>query len=255
MVVFGAASAMGQTSSPTPAPTAAPTAFPGFSATGTLAVQASVAGSPVSLGAQIAVMHKARRVRIDVLHVDLPPAAASGPGIAQFLPRGAVSIVYDQRTNTTTIWSVEKRAYYQKTSRAAKKRVTPTPMPNRGSAMDQILRFTKSLTEYDAFNSSTTLVGHQPINGHTASLFHTIIHSQKHDEKAMDITSDLAFADDLSGIPIRFWLVVTGNVAGSIKLDLLNASTAAPSDSVFAVPAGYKRVASLAELFSNAPVH
>ncbi len=63
----------------------------------------------------------------------------------------------------------------------------------------------------------------------------------------------MAFADDLSGIPVRLWLTSKGEFIGVLKLDLLSASAEAPDASVFKVPAGYKKVEYLMELFGKFP--
>lgn len=235
----------------TAAPTPSPTPIQGFSARGTLAVQAQFAGTPMTLGTEIAVMSSKRRVRIDLLSVSLSGGGPSASSMLPPLPQGAITLVYDQSTGLTTIWSDQRRIYYQTKSKLTTPKPTPTPSSTPGSGFDQFLRSTKSFTEYDVFNSSMALVGHQPINGHTSSLFHFTVQSQKHGKKEEDLSGDLALADDLSGLPIRLWLIGKGEHDGSIKLDLVSSSLTPPNDSVFALPRGYRRVKDMMEFLNT----
>ncbi|MEO6912552.1 MAG: hypothetical protein ABI182_00850 [Candidatus Baltobacteraceae bacterium] len=240
----------------TPAPTPSPTPLQGFSAIGTLTLQAEVPGAPMNFAAEIAVMSKARRIRLDVLHAKVVGSAPAGSTtMAQVLPRGTITLVFDQRSQTFTIWSEQKRVYYQMKmhtfpGRKAVPNPKAAPTPS-ASPIDQLLRATKTITEYDVFNESLALVGHQHVNGHAASLFHFTFQSQKHGDKPADISGDLALADDLSGIPVRLWIAVKAPVAADLKLDLLSATTTPPTDSAFAVPVGYKKVDHILKVLAN----
>jgi len=170
----------------TATPSATPTPFQGFSARGTLAVETQVSGSPIKLGAEVAVMSSMQRVRIDVLRLDMSGNDASaGATTSQFLPQGTIALVYDQSSRTMTFWSEQRRVYYQtnmgiapkpkaspasKPTTAAQPKPTttaaPKPTATPSSPIDQLLRATKSITEFDVLNQSLTLVGHQPLNGH-----------------------------------------------------------------------------------------
>lgn len=211
----------------------------------------------MGLTAEIAVMTKSRRVRFDVLKfASTGTDKGTNDVVSHFLPTGAISIVFDQQTRVFTMWSEQKREYYQsKTASTPKPKPAPkaTPAPSIESPVDQVLKAMRAVTEYDSFTETLSLVGHQPVNGHTASVYHLTMQGQKHGGKPYDFTSDMAFADDLSGIPVRMWFVSKGAYDGSMKLDLLSASTAVPDPNVFTVPGGYKKVTSLMELFSTAP--
>lgn len=237
-----------------PAPTPSPTPLAGFTSRGTLSIEADVMSNAISLNAEVAVRAKSGHIRLDVLKFATSGAQGSNAMVNQFLPTGTVSVVYDQRTKTTTVWSDSKREYYQsKTTPRPKAKATPKPKESEQSPLDQILKVTRSVTEYDTFASSMNLVGHQMINGHIASLFHLTIQSQKHGGKLYDLTGDMAFADDLSGIPVRAWITSKGEFNGAVKLDLLSASTEVADSSVFKLPGGYKRVTSFMELFAKSP--
>lgn len=251
--LFISSPAVAQTATPSPSPTP----LAGFSAHGTLAVSVNLAGAPAPIGlnAEVAVMAKARRVRLDVLKfASTAIEKGSSDMVSHFLPAGAISIVYDQNAHLMTIWSEQKHEYFQSKNVAKqKKKPTPKTATSQMSPMDHIMKALRSVTEYDSFTETLTLVGHQPVNGHTSSVFHLTIQSQKHGGKLHDISSDMAFADDLSGIPVRLWLTSKGEYDGTLKLDLLSASTDLPDPSVFNVPAGYKKVASITEVFAKAP--
>jgi len=127
--------------------------------------------------------------------------------------------VYDRNTKTTTVWSDQKREYYQ-SKNAPKHKATAAQKPQQPavSPIDQILKATHSTTEYDTFSESLNLTGHQTINGHMSSVFHLTMQTQKHGGPLRDLTGDMAFADDLSGIPVRFWVTMKGAVDGAVKL-------------------------------------
>lgn len=242
---------LAQTGSPSPAATP----LAGFSAHGKLSMAVNLPNTPSPLGAsaEIAVMVKARRVRLDILKFESTTADKnSSEMVSHFLPTGAISAVYNQDTRTFAIWSQQKRKYYQSTS-APQPKAKPTTGPSTESPVEQIMKALRSVTEYDSFNETLSLAGHQTVNGHTASVYHMTLQSQKHGGKPADVTTDMAFADDLSGIPVRMWITSKGEYDGSVKLDLLSASADVPDPSVFKVPAGYKKVTSIMELFAATP--
>lgn len=242
--------------SPTPAPTSAP--FQGFSARGTLVAAALVNGSTVKLGAEVAVASSRQRTRVDLIHLELSGNDASANAqFAQFLPHGTMTLVYDQRSQTTMIWSEQKHLYFQtKMSTAPKPKPTPAPKATvepksttpPPSPLDQLLRASKAISEYEVLNQTLTLVGHQSINDHTSAVLHFTLQSQKHGGKLQEVSGDLALADDLFGIPVRLWVTAKGEHEGSVKLDLVSASAASPDAGVFVVPAGYKRVTDFTQL-------
>ncbi|MDP9018681.1 MAG: hypothetical protein M3N19_10215 [Candidatus Eremiobacteraeota bacterium] len=261
----GSASALAQTAAPTAAPapapvpvTASPSApFKAFSGRGTMAMEAMVSDAPVKLGMEVAVMYGGHKVRIDLVHLDMSGNSPStGSMMAQLLPQGTMTLVFDQTSGMATIWSEQKHAYYQTKVRNLRRSSKPSPQKStepQSSVIDQILGATKSMTEYDVFSQSVALVGHQVVNGHMSSLFHYTMQTQKRADKLQDASGDIALADDLSGIPIRLWTTVKGKYDGSLKLDLTSASLSAPMASVFTVPHGYKKVAGIMDLLGHTP--
>ncbi|MDQ2679475.1 MAG: hypothetical protein M3Y21_00405 [Candidatus Eremiobacteraeota bacterium] len=235
---------------PVAAQTPSPVPFQGFTGIGSLALRAQVNGLPIEEDASIAVMSAAHRVRLDLLTLTAAAGAPQGSDIASHFLQVPITLVYDQGSNTMTLWSAKKRVYYQTKLHGKYTVKSPSkPAPESGpkpkfAPIDQVLHAMKSLTEYDTFNQTLALVGHQPINGHTASLFHFVTQSQKHGGKPQTVTGDLALADDLSGIPLRFWVTIAGTADAGVKLDLLSASLTPPAASAFAIPAGYQKVSS-----------
>ena len=207
------------------------------------------------MNAEMAVMAKAHRIRVDLLKfASTTPEKDSSDMIGHFLPTGAIAVVYNQDTRGFVLWSEQKREYYQ-SQRMAKPKAQQKPQAAspKASPLNQIMKALRSVTEYDSFNESLNLLGHQPINGHIASVYHMTVQMQKHGGNPVDISTDTAFADDLSGIPVRMWLTSKGEYDGAIKIDLLSASTDVPNMAVFNVPAGYKKVSSLMEIFGKGP--
>ena len=207
------------------------------------------------MNAELAVMAKAHRVRVDLLKfASTTPDKNTNDMISHFLPTGAIAVVYNQDTRAFVMWSDQKREYYQSHHMAMPAaNHKPKAASAKASPLDQIMKTLLSITEYDSFNETLSLVGHQPINGHIASLYHMSLQSQKHGGKPIDVTTDTAFADDLSGIPVRMWLTSKGEYDGAIKLDLLSATADVPTMTVFNVPAGYKKVSSMMEIFAKTP--
>ncbi len=239
------------------APSPSPTPLAGFSARGTLslAINLPKVPSPLGVSAEIAVMAKAHRVRVDLLKfASTTTEKGAIDMVSQFLPTGGITVVYNQDTRTFALWSEQKRAYYQ-SQRAATSKAKQKPKADSetSSPLNQIMKALRSVTEYDSFNETLSLVGHQPINGHTSSMYHMTLQSQKHGGSPLDISTDMAFADDLSGIPVRLWLISKGEYEGALKIDLLLASADVPDITIFNVPPGYKKAASVMEIFGKAP--
>jgi len=243
--------------SPSPSSSVSPTPLAGFSARGTLSLTVNLANMPFPMGvnAEVAVMAKARRVRVDLLKFASTGAEkGSSAMVSHFLPAGAITVVYNQDTRTFVLWSEQNREYYQsKRSPTPKAKHPPKAAPAPEFPVNQIMKTLRSITEYDSFNETLSLVGHQLINGHTSSVYHMTLQSQRHGGKPLDISTDTAFADDLSGIPVRLWLVSKGEYDGALKIDLLSASTDVPNRTVFNVPTGFKKASSIMEIFAKAP--
>jgi hypothetical protein len=250
----------GATPSPAPsaivpaAATPKPVVLTSFSATGKLTVQADATGKTINFEADMAVLRRPNLVRIDLQKLSI---ASQDPTtqmmLSQMLPRGGVSVLLDQRSNMLTIWSAQTHRYYRsklilvrsKTARAPKAKATPAPKKSNFDVMNLLAR----MTQYDVYSQSFALTGHQTVNGHMASMFHLSSRTQKHgDRKVEGVEADLAFADDLSGIPLHLSMDATGNMNANLHADLLTIAAAAPSISLFRIPAGYKAAKSPLEV-------
>lgn len=236
---------------PTPTPTPARPTLTAFSSTGRLVAKATVSEKTVNIQADVATWRRGGLLRVDLQKLAVSAAdPASNAMLSQMIPAGGITAVFDQRTQMLTLWSTQTRTYYRtkvnftapKPKATPKPKASPSPKASPASVLSRILDATNSMTQYDVYSETVELTGHQPVNGHMASVFHFSSKSQKHGGKLQQASGDLALADDLSGIPVRFALEATGNVAGNVNIDLLSISTSTPDANLFVLPAGYKQV-------------
>lgn len=227
-----------------------------FSGTGTLSGQATVADKTAGFGADLAVWRRANLLRIDLRKLTTSSQdPTSNALLSQLLPTGGVTLVFDQRSGMMTLWSSATHTYYRTKMTYTMPKTKPTPKPKAsakpktpGSALDMIMKAAQNMTQYDVYSQSFELTGHQPVNGHMASVFHFISRTQKHADKLQQLDGNLALADDLSGIPLQFVATATGKMNGNLHADLLTITTAAPDAQLFALPKGYKPVKSPLEV-------
>lgn len=251
--LLGAAPRPSPSSSPSPRPSATP--ITAFSGTGRLTAQAVATGKTIGAQADVAVWARPGFVRFDLQKLSLSSADPSSSALlTQLLPTGGVTAVFNQKTQMVTIWSSQTQSYYStklafphpKPAASPKPKAKATPAP--GSPVTSIFKALDSMTQYDVYSSSFELTGHQPVNGHMASLFHFVSKTQKHGAKLETVNGDLALADDLSGIPLQLAVDASGSTNGNLKIDLLTFHTATPDMKLFAVPAGYKKAKSILEV-------
>ncbi len=213
-------------------------------------------GNPMSLTANADAMGSKRRFRLDLLGVALTSRDPKMQAAAtKYLPQGTITFVYD--SGTLMLWSDRKRVYYVSKGGLQAPRTRPTPAkspsPAPASPFGGILTLTRSVTQYEMFSQSVNLVGHRPVNGHMSTVFHFEQHSKKRGETPLQMTGDIAFADDMSGIPVRLWTNMKYIFDGSFKLDLTDVSTTPPDARVFSVPRGYRKVGSFVDVLRNGP--
>lgn len=254
--VFAACLLIAAAPTPTPSPSPALTAF---SSTGRLVSKATIGERTVNIEADVAAWRRAGFLRIDLQKLNVSAEDPSSSAIlSQLVPSGGITVLFDQRTQMLTLWSAQTRTYYRtkvsftgpkpKPKPTPKSKASPNPKASPPSLLSRILEAANSMTQYDVYRQTFELAGHQPVNGHMASVFHFTSKTQKHGGKLQQATGDLALADDLSGIPVRFALEATGNVAGNVNIDLLSISTSTPDAKLFALPAGYKQVKTFFEV-------
>lgn len=220
--------------------------LPAFSATGTMVAKGtSPDGKNGTLQTQMRVLHRDKRWRIDLLQI---AATADDPmmnAFAQLLPKSALTFVADPAAKTLTIWSGAHPLYYQTALAIPKPHPSPHSSASPTPVWDNVMKQLNSMTQYDAFNESFTLTGHQTVNGHMASVYHFTSQMQKHGAKPQTTTGDVAFADDLSGLPLHLTADFKGDAAANVAIDLTQVSKEAPAAAQFVPPAGYKRTTNL----------
>lgn len=263
---FAASLLIAAAPSPSPTPSPVPSVTPAtprpaltaFSSTGRLVSKATLGEKTFNVDADVAAWRRGGSLRIDLQKLTISTAdPASSAMISQLLPSGGITVLFDQRTQMLTLWSAQTRTYYRtkvnltvpKPKATPKPKGSPSPKASPPSPLSRILDVTNSMTQYDVYSETVELTGHHPVNGHMASVFHFSSKTQKHGGAMQQSAGDLALADDLSGIPLHFSVEATGNVAGTLSIDLLSISTATPDAKLFALPAGYKQVKSFFDVF------
>ncbi|HEY9180909.1 MAG TPA: hypothetical protein VIO32_09325 [Candidatus Baltobacteraceae bacterium] len=238
--------------SPSPSPRPALTAFSG---TGRLTSQVEFTGKSMGLQADVAMWARPGLVRLDLQKMALSSQDPSQNALlTQLLPTGGVTALFNLKTQMMTVWSSQSHSYYTSTLNLLRPKSKPsgkpkpkaTPAPN--SPMNAFLKGLDSMTQYDVYSETIELTGHQPVNGHMASVFHFISKTQKHGGKLETINGNLALADDLSGIPLQLALDATGSMTGTMKMDLLTFAPSTPALSLFSVPAGYTKAKSILDV-------
>jgi hypothetical protein len=242
-------------SSPSPAAQPAWTPYPrpravtAFTARGRLTLQATSAGKATNFEIDLGVMRRTGLVRIDLekirISADDPMADAL---LQQLVPRGGVSIVFDQKTQMVTIWSSQTHVYFRSKFSFKRPSLVPTPRPSPTPKRAASPSIFEPLTQFDVYRQSLELTGHEPVNGHPASVYSFNVRMQKHGGKMQEIDGTAAFAEDLAGIPLQLVLTGTGGSTGNLRADLLLITPASPPVSLFAVPKGYRKAKTLLDL-------
>lgn len=219
---------------------------PAFTATGTMNVNGTSAdGKNGNVTMDVRVLHRGTATRVDILRLNLATNQPDNAAPLPALPKGVISVLIDTGKGTMSLWSTATKTYFQTKLPSPASLVKKTQKtPESAGPFAQIGSALKGMTEYDVFSSSMTLVGDQQVNGHMAHVYHLTTTMQKHTEKApSQITADLAFADDLSGIPVQMSATFAGGTKANaaIKADLTQISMTAPQPALLKIPAGYKR--------------
>jgi hypothetical protein len=244
-----------------PAPGRADALASGFHSTGTLVVQATVSGSPLSVGGDIALYRRGSMYRLDLLSLAFPgTGAAASAAAGTLLAPGGATLIYNGATGAVTAYSNGNRDYYENVPKAAAP-AAPTPAPAVGAA-DPLAALAGVVRQlHDVQRASIMLTGHSTTNGHATDDLDVLVRRQRPGKALEDYHAQLALADDLDGFPVRILFSSTPptpqDFGGSLRLDLTAIARETPDDAVFAVPAGYTRVGSLGEVIQAArpPVH
>lgn len=219
---------------PAPSQTATPNPLTSFSAAGWLSLKAVSREKIASLRAVIRVSHEHLLTRIDLGNVNA--TANDGKGeVAQPFPSGTLTIVIDQGKRIFTLWSSRRPLYYESA-------LTPSMSVSISNATNVVSEMS-AFTKFQLLSFSLNLIGHQPIDGHAASVFEIDSKVQKQGGKIQNTIGHVALADDLSGLPIHADVTIGAGEPSTVtmQMDLTAISTGAPALSQFMVPKAYKR--------------
>lgn len=225
---------------------------PGLRGNGTMVVQTSFSGTPITVGGNVAIAHKGSLYRIDVLSLGLPGAGSDMAALAAaFLPKGGISGVYDSASGATTVWSDTNRTYYiVAPARAASPAAASAPATTTTGAPDPLAFLAQASSMLQNVQSaSAQLIGHATVNGHQATQLDFSLKRQLPGKPAENYHAQTALADDLGGFPVQLTVQSTpatsSQIGGTMKLDLTSVRAEMPDDAAFVTPQGYTRVDSL----------
>jgi hypothetical protein len=222
---------------PSPQPSATPNPLSSFSAAGWVSLRAVNKDKIATITAEIQFAHSGLMTRIDL--GDVSATANNGKGeVAKPFPEGMLSVVIDQAKGLFTVWSSRRPLYYE--SKFA------LSTWNAANAFNETSAFTK----YQVLGFSLNLTGHQIVDGHMASIFELTSKVQKQGGRMQNTVGHVAFADDLSGLPIHEDLTIGPGEPSTVTLqaDLTRVSPNPPPASDFSVPSGYKKTSNFIEL-------
>jgi hypothetical protein len=224
---------------PSPTPSALPSGTPNplssFSAAGWLSLKAVAREKVATIKAEIQLAHNGSLTRIDFENVSL--SANNGRGeVTQPIPQSTLSGVIDQAKGTFMVWSSRRPVYYESRLNLSRWNVSTA----FGAA--------SALTSYQVLSFSLNLLGRQMVNGHMSSVFELDSKVQRQGGKVQNTVGHVAFADDLSGLPIHEDVTIGAGEPSTVTVqaDLTRISTNPPLSSEFAAPAGYTKTTQLA---------
>jgi len=231
----------------------------GYVGKGNIVVRTQLGGSTsITLGGDIAMEELGPRLRVDVLSLAIPGTSATISGLiaTQLFPPGGFSVVYDRSNSSVTIWSNAQHRYFSSANTTAGA-PTPAPaIPALGSSSGDLFSafsFAKQLKDYNVFNVTLGLAGHQTVNGHPATgLNFAFLRTNKNSE-TIDVHGTLQFADDLDGVPVE--ITVAGKSKSfpesAFRLDFSSLVKQTPPDTDFEAPPGYARVTNIGEVIGK----
>jgi hypothetical protein len=238
-----------------PLPARAESLAAGFRSTGTLVVQATISGSPLNVGGNIALYRRGSMYRLDLLSLGFPGTSSGTSAVAgALLAPGGATLIYDGATGTVIAYSNGNRDYYEDAPKPPARGPAATPAPPAAvGAADPLAALAGIVRQlHDVQRASILLTGHSTTNGHATDDLDVLVRRQRPGKALEDYHAQLALADDLDGFPVRILVSSTPptpqDFGGSLRLDLTAIARETPDDAVFAVPAGYARVTSIGEV-------
>jgi hypothetical protein len=234
----------------------------GFHSTGTLVVQATISGTPLSVGGNIALYRRGSMYRLDLLSLGFPGTDATTSAVAgALIAPGGATLLYNGATGAVSAYSTGNQVYYEDTkSRRPDGPAPPRPAIGTGgadragpTASDPLTILAGVVRQlHDVQDASIALTGHSTTNGHPTDDLDVLVRRQRPGKAREDYHAQLALADDLDGFPVRILFSSTPptpqDFGGSLRLDLTAIVPEPPAEGDFVVPAGYRRVNSLGEV-------
>ncbi len=223
----------------------------GFTAHGTVSLRATFGGAPITIGGPVVVERRDALYRFDLQSIQLPGLDPTlGAALGAVLNAGETVVVYDGRNGSTRAWSTGNRTYY----REEKPEPQHPPREPAAAAPSDPLAFLGALTrgsrDLQDAAVSIAFVGHSQAASGPVSTFDVDLKRTPIGKPSDEVRGTLAFAENLDGIPTSIALQgVSGQFAGyAVKIDLPQTVLDVPGSGDFAIPAGYRRVGSLAEI-------
>ena len=144
-----------------PAVHSADMAAAGFTSRGNAVIRVAFNGTPIDLGANIALAQRNSSYRLDILSLSIPGTDPTLNAIAQsLLPSGGYTVVFDRAKATTIVWSSSKHTYAILGSGDAQ------PVAKPAAATKATSNITGSLQKLKTMTLSLALAGHGTTNGH-----------------------------------------------------------------------------------------
>jgi hypothetical protein len=221
--------------------------------TGDAQIQSTLAGAPLTLGANVAFEERGARVRLDILSVDVRGnnSGITGMMATQLFPAGGFTIVFDRSNSTYTVWSAARHAYFVGGGPSATPTAAPTPLPSATPHGDLFGLFgpLRSLKDDQALSLSVALTGHTTLFGHPVSNVHYAFVRTTFAGDTMDVHGDLAVAEDFNGVPLQLTAsaVSKGIPQSSLRIELPQLAKRLPSEADFMPPPGYARVTNIGD--------
>lgn len=230
-----------------PAVRSADTSASGFTSRGNAVIRITFSGTPIDLGANIALAQRNSTYRLDILSLAIPGTDPTLNAIAQsLLPTGGYTIIFDRAKASTIVWSSSKRTYAilgsgSENAPAGKPAPSTTPHSISGS-----------LQKLKAMTLSLSLAGHGTTNGHPTTGLDYAVNFQLDGKQPYDVSGRAQLADDLDEIPVQFQIqakeATPNGQSGAMRIDVTSIQRAAPDATQFDVPAGYTRVSDVKDV-------
>ena len=218
----------------------------GFTSRGNAVIRINYSGTPIDLGANIALAQRNSEYRLDILSLAIPGTDPTLNAIAQsLLPTGGYTLVFNRSKASTIVWSATKHTYAVLGSGSDSSAKAAQPAGANRSVSG-------SLQKLKTLNLTLALAGHGTTNGHPTTGMDYGVRFQLDGKAPYDVNGRAQRADDLDEIPVQLQInakeTTPNGQSGAIRIDVTSIQRAAPDQSQFEVPAGFTRVNSIQEV-------